>query len=101
MKQLLFALGVLAAQVAPIVPASRADAMALPTPVGIPAMGGDAALNAKAWAPLRHHWGYYRRRWPPECVVGWEHHYWWGHRYSCYHSSIKRHVHFDRHAGPH
>jgi hypothetical protein len=101
MKHLLFALAVLAAQVAPAVPAPQANEMEAPS--GIAATAEDTALSAQAWVRVRHYWGsrYHRRRWPPECVAGWDHFYWWGHRYSCYHPSIKRHVHFDRRAGPH
>ena len=85
MKQLLFALGALAAQAVQALPAGRANELAIPAPPGRAAAIEDAALNAQAWV-VRHHWGWrsHRRRWSPECVVGWEHFYWWGHRYSCY-----------------
>ncbi|HEY7301892.1 MAG TPA: hypothetical protein VH684_28715 [Xanthobacteraceae bacterium] len=102
MKQLLFALGVLIAQIDTAIPASRTNEMTIPTAARVVTADG-SALNAQAWVPLRHQWGwrYYRRRWPPECVVGWEHFYWWGHRYSCYRPRVKRYVHFDRRAEPH
>ena len=101
MKHLLFALGALAAQVAPALPVSRANEMAAPT--GIALTTEDAGLSAQAWVRVQHDWGwrYHRRRWPPECVACWERFYWWGHRYSCYHPSIRRHAHFDRRARPH
>jgi hypothetical protein len=79
--------------------------MAIPAPAGIGTTAEGAAFKARAWAParVRSHWAWrsYRRRWPPECVVGWEHFYWWGRRYSCYYPSIRRHGHFDRRTGPH
>jgi hypothetical protein len=102
MKKLLLALGAMAALFAPAVLASRADEAAIAAPAAAPTGVDDATLNAQAWVGVRHHWAwrYHRRQWPPECVVGWEHFYWWGHRYSCYHPVIRRHVRLDRRATP-